>query len=102
MEEIRKAIIAKTNYFKKCNEMDFGTHGPEIKNNEVYLSIYHFLEFLKEFPNRYNTVKLGGYLSDLVGDDKISCKYECQDFTILKFPVSLLLSEKENFRNYLR
>lgn len=102
MDEIRKAIMAKTNYFKKCVEMDFGTHGPEIKDDEVYISIYHFLEFLGVFPSKYQTVELGGYLSDLAGDDKIPCKYECQNFTILKFPVSLLEAEKENFSNYLK
>ena len=102
MDDYRKSILKKTNYFKKCNEMLLGSHGPEEKNGEVYISIYHYLEFLNLRPSSYNTVKLGGYLSDLAGDDKIPCQYSCQNFEILKFPVALLLERRDDFKRFLK
>ena len=100
MDEIRKAVLAKTNYYKACSEMDFGTHGPELHENEVYISIYHYLEFIGLNPHNYDTFKLGHTLTIMSSSGYLDCKYSCQGFTINKFRLELLQKNHHIFDSY--
>ncbi len=95
-------ILNYQNYYSPGSiEMDYGSHGPEMKNGKLYISIYHYLEFIGDSPWKYNTFRLGEYLSTC-SNDYLKCKYENQSFEISKFNIEVIKKEKLNFKNYLK
>ena len=83
--------------------IQIGKHGPELKNNNLYISIYHYLEYVCKDPNTYDTIRLGGYLtmqSDnllrALSTRYISCKYEKYPETINKFEIEFLRKEEKS------
>lgn len=92
------AILNYSNYYSD-GPMDFGIDGPEIDNQKLYISIYHFLQYIGEDPHNYDTYSLGNYLTKKSLDYK-TCKYMCQSFNINKFNFELLIIEKNNFLSF--
>lgn len=92
----------KKAFYKNGESIEMGTHGPETKNGKTYISIYHYLEYLKTEPNSYDTERLGLYLTNKSNSDYLICKYESQNFKINKFNVTMLEKERINFNNYLK
>lgn len=91
-------ITNKSNYYK-ASEIEYGIHGPEIEDNKLYISIYHYIEYLGLSPRDYNTFKLGNYLTNCSSNYK-ECKYESQSFSINKFDLELLKKERSSFEDY--
>lgn len=95
-------ILNYQNYYSPgSTDMEYGSHGPEMKNGNLYISIYHYLEFVGDAPWKYNTFRLGEYLSTC-SNDYLKCKYENQSFEISKFNIEVIEKEKLNFKNYLK
>jgi hypothetical protein len=95
-------VMNYSNYFEAGNgEMDFGQHGPEIEDDVLFISIYHFLEFLGLNPKNYHTLNLGKYLTQ-ISSKYLTCKYKAQSFDINKFDIDMLCDEMENFEKYKR
>lgn len=91
-------ILSFGNYYS-AGPMEFGIDGPETSDGKLYISIYHYLEYLQRNPHDYNTFKLGQYLTSLSADYKV-CKYLRQSFRINKFELSLLERELANFNQF--
>lgn len=114
LKKINVQVVPEINKFKKEEEfnsilnfkgyysagkIDKGNHGPEIDNEKLYISIYHYLQYIGEDPHDYYTDKLGNYLTTKSSDYK-ECKYETQSYDINKFNIDLLKSERNNFDKY--
>jgi len=84
LSKIQQLVQSFQNYFHACpnEEMDYGTHGPELINNTVYVSVFHYLEFKGLNPRNYDTDKLGNYLTGQSNGDNTNCKYVCKSFSI--------------------
>lgn len=91
-------ITDKKNYYS-AGTIEYGIHGPEISNNILYISIFHYLEYLTLNPRAYNTFSLGNYLTKVSSNYKV-CKYESQSFRINKFDLELLKKERGNFEKH--
>lgn len=91
----------KKDHCKNGEHIEIGTHGPETKNGNTYISIYHHLEYIKVEPSSYDTERLGLYLTNKSLSDYLICKYKSQNFKINKFNVTILEKERINFNNYL-
>jgi hypothetical protein len=98
MNDEFKLIMNFSNYYS-AGEIEYGIDGPEINGDKLYISIYHYLEFIGENPRNYDTLKLGEYLTSKSFDYKV-CKYKSQHFDINKFNLELLKEERSNFSNY--
>lgn len=88
-------------YFFSAGEMEFGIDGPELIDQRLYISIYHYLQYAKLTPSKYNTLALGNYLTRK-SSHYTECKYMSQSFTINKFDVELIESELHVFDDYLK
>jgi len=60
-------IMNYPSYFS-AGEMEYGIDGPEVEGNNLYISIYHYLQYLGQNPRGYDTFKLGKYLTDKSGN----------------------------------
>lgn len=89
--------------YSNGHKIQIGTHGPELKNGNLYISIYHYLEYVCKDPNMYDTIRLGGYLT--MQSDKllktlsvkyIACKYENYSETINKYELEFLKNEEKS------
>ncbi len=98
---MKTEILNYQRYFKAC-EIELGIHGPEIYNDKLYISIYHYLEYKGEFPKSYNTFDLVAALTSVSNGDYKICKYKCQSFKIHKFTLEILQANEGIFKNYLR
>lgn len=98
MNDEFKLIMNHPNYYS-AGEIEYGIDGPEIYEDKLYISIYHYLEFIGENPRNYNSLKLGEYLTLKSNDYKV-CKYKSQHFDINKFNLELLKEERSNFNKY--
>lgn len=98
-EEFSK-IMNFSNYYS-AGSMEYGVDGPEIEDNKLYISVYHYLQYLGENPRDYDTFGLGNYLTGMSLNYK-SCKYESQSFSINKFDLDLLKKEERQFTRYKR
>lgn len=49
-------ILSFPNYFK-YGKVELGIHGPEEKNDKIYLSVYHYMQYNNDRydPNEYDT-----------------------------------------------
>lgn len=92
-------ILNFTNYYD-AGELDYGNHGPEIHDNEVYLTLYHFLQFHDIDPKDYNTLKLGAYLYAIRPNDP-KCKYTKFNYAHTKHPYSFFVDYISEFNNFL-
>ena len=93
-----ESILNFSNYYKKC-DIESGIHGPEVHEDKLYISIYHYLQYLNEDPHNYDTLNLGLYLFSKSATLR-KCKYECQNFEIDKYNLELLQTERNNFEKY--
>jgi hypothetical protein len=93
-----ESILNFSNYYKKC-DIESGIHGPEVHEDKLYISIYHYLQYLNEDPHNYDTLNLGLYLFSKSATLR-KCKYECQNFEIDKYNLELLKTERTNFEKY--
>lgn len=93
--------ILNYSYYFSAGEMEFGIDGPELINDKVYISIYHYLQYSKLKPAKYNTFSLGNYLTSK-SSYYAECKYKSQSFSINKFDLELIESELHAFDNYLK
>lgn len=98
-EEFSK-IMNFSNYYS-AGTTEYGVDGPEIEDSKLYLSVYHYLQYLGENPRDYDTFRLGNYLTGMSLNYK-SCKYESQSFSINKFDLDLLKKEESQFSRYER
>ena len=94
-EGLIKNAMDFPNYFN-AGEIDYGVHGPELINGQLYMSIYHYLEFNAYSPRSFNTNALGKYLSTNNSDISI-CKYKAHDFEIRKYNYHFLKSKESEF-----
>jgi hypothetical protein len=85
-------------YFSK-HFIEWDIHGPELENNKVYLSIFHFMEYNGINPLKYDTISIGGYLSTITQDFKI-CKYISQSYDVNKYDFEFRSQNKSCFENY--
>lgn len=94
-----QGIMSFGRYFE-AGTIEKGIHGPEINNGKLYMSIFHYLEYMQMGPRSYDTFKLGNYLTGRSAGDYQECKYDTQHFHINKFNLELLKREMPNFRVY--
>lgn len=95
-------ILNYPNYFMAGNgQMDFGIHGPEVIEGKLFISIYHYLEYIDISPRKYDTFSLGRYLTSR-SSKYLKCKYGSQNFEINKFELELLKEETGEFDNFRR
>ena len=94
-------ILNYRNYFKSC-DIEYGAHGPEVHNGEVYISLYHYMQFNDINPRGYDTFKLGSALTRNRAGDMLECKYECQGFKIIKYPFSYIQENENMFEDYTK
>lgn len=92
-------IINFPNYLDKYTPCKGSVNGPELYNEKVYLSIYHFLEYEELKPSDYRKSELGLYLKSLT-DDVIPCFYEDYDDKIYKYPYEFLKENESKFLNF--
>jgi hypothetical protein len=92
-KETKNSILNYPNYYS-AGSIEYGKHGPEEKDGEIYLSVFHYLEFNRLNPRDYNTFKLGQALASLTSDST-ACKYSNQSFQILKYPYSFIQSNDD-------
>jgi len=93
-------ILQYKRYYKACEEMEYGIHGPEVKDGKLYISIFHYLQFIGKNPKSYDTFSLGNYLTNASSYYE-TCQYACQNFNINKFDLDLLQKEEINFNKFL-
>lgn len=86
--------------YYSAGAIEQGIHGPEVSNNKLYISIYHYLEYLGLTPRNYNTLALGNYLTSISANDYKTCKYKTQSFYIKKFNLDLLIGKESVFEDY--
>ncbi len=96
-EEIEK-IINYSDYYS-AGTMEYGVDGPEVDDDKLYISIYHYLEYLGKNPRNFDTFGLGNYLTGRSSKYK-SCKYESQPFSINKFDLDILKREEGQFNKF--
>jgi hypothetical protein len=92
------SILNFSNYYSK-GEMEYGIDGPEIYEDKLYISIYHYLEYINENPHNYDTFNLGLYLFTKSATI-LKCKYKAQNIEIDKYDLELLKTESDNFKKY--
>jgi len=76
-----------------------GIHGPEESDSKIYISVYHFMEYEGIDPHDFETVKIGGHLSELTSDYK-SCLYRDFAHKINKYDYNFLIKNQSAFSNY--
>lgn len=92
-------ILNFDGYFSKYT-IEWGIHGPEIgADGKVYISVFHYLEYIGEDPFKYNTKGLGLNLMG-PGIATIQCKYKEQHFVINKFDFEYLESNIQKIKEY--
>jgi hypothetical protein len=91
-------ILNYSNYYSK-GEIEYGIDGPEIFEDKLYISIYHYLEYINENPHNYDTFNLGLYLFKK-SENFRKCKYKDQNIEIDKYNLELLKTERKNFDKY--
>lgn len=94
------SVISFGNYFK-AGEIEYGIHGPEMNGDKLYLSVWHYLEYIGQNTILYDTLQLGRYLTQK-SSSYLKCKYQSQNFEINKFDFELLKLEQSNFVKYLK
>lgn len=97
---LEERVLNRGGYFA-AGRIKEGIHGPEKSNGKVYISIYHYLDFIGEDPRDYDTFNLGRALTDLSNGDYRSCKYDSQTFRINKFTLQTLQEHEGIFDDYL-
>ena len=99
-EQLVENVFNYKSYYD-AGEIDYGKHGPELINGQLYVSVYHFLEFNGYKPNQYNTNALGKLLSNNNSDITI-CKYKAHDFEIRKYNYQFLKEKEIEFEVFKR
>jgi hypothetical protein len=98
--ESNNDILDFEHYFSK-HTLISGIHGPQEHNGKVYISIYHFMEYNGIVPTLYDTIAIGGCLSDLTTDYKV-CRYKEHSFNINKCEYHFIKEHKHIFKQYLK
>lgn len=93
-----QSILNFKGYYK-ASEIEYGKHGPEAHSGDVYISIYHFMQYRKSDPSNYDTLRLGAYLSSRLSCG-YTCKYQVHDYSINKFKFTDLLDYEHIFKQY--
>lgn len=93
-----ESIKNYSNYYSAC-DIEHGIHGPEEIEGKLFISIYHYLQYINENPQNYDTFTLGNYLTSK-SITYTKCKYVCQNYEINKFNSELLKIERNNFDKY--
>lgn len=120
VKEFSQVNILSEKYFHADKKLDHyqisgetierGTHGPETKNGHLYISIYHYLEYILADPHKYNTISLGYYLTAesnklpaILCPKYIICKYKAHPYEIHKYELQFLREEQKKgvFEKYL-
>lgn len=94
LKESKIQQILNYGRYYSAGQMDYGVDGPELINGTVYISVYHFLEFMGEKPWEYDTFKMGQAFYGISRDFK-KCKYLSQDFEIGKYDFEFLEERNE-------
>lgn len=94
-EDVNEIVNFKGYY--NAGELDYGIHGPEQIENKVYLSIWHYLEFIGEKPFEYDTKNIGDSFH-LLTDDIHYCKYKKYGYQHGKYDFNLLKKNMEIFQ----
>jgi hypothetical protein len=91
-------ILNFKGYFSN-NEIEYGVHGPELVDGEVYISVYDYLQFKNKLAYNYDLLKISDVMSALSNDnDYIVCKYKGQPLEIKKFKFGLLEKRQDIFQ----
>lgn len=93
-------ILSYPSYYA-ASGIEWGIHGPEKDGNDLYMSIYHFLEFKNLSPHRFDTFNLGNVLTQKSSDYK-ECKYISQEFVIKKFNLNTILDNQDLIEEFRR
>ena len=93
-------IVNFPHYFSNL-KIEYGIHRPELKNNKIYISVYHFMEYNSILPQNYDTIAIGGFFSNLT-NDFTKCKYYNQDFEINKYDYNFIKENKELFTKFIK
>ena len=91
-------IVNFEHYFSG-KKLEHGRHGPEVHGGKAYISVYHFLEYEGINPREYDTLAIGGRLSELT-HDFYECKYVNDHYTINKYEYNFLKEKQETFKNF--
>lgn len=83
--------------------LEYGKHGPEFSNDgkNIYLSVYHFLQYEGKDPSQYKTKECGGALSAL-STDVIPCKYKEFDYDFNKYQYQFLIEKMDLIETFKR
>jgi hypothetical protein len=79
--------------------IETGKNGPELNNDKVYISIYHFMEYNGINPNNFDTFEIGNRLERRTNDYTI-CKYEEHDYKINKYEYSFIETNQNIFNDF--
>ena len=94
------SILNYNRYFS-AGDMEYGIDGPELVDGKIYISVYHYLEFMGKNPRNYDTFKMGAAFSGMTNDIK-KCKYLKQNFEIKKYSFELIEENKNLVENFAR
>jgi hypothetical protein len=100
-EDKIERILNYGRYYKSC-DIELGVHGPEMHNSEVYISLFHYMQFNNINARDYDTYNLGNALNRNRAGDMLECKYECQNFKITKYPFSYIQENEVMFEDYTK
>lgn len=108
-EHLFKEILEFNGYYgrndPKIELISGEVNGPIRKNDKVYISVYHFLQYKGiKFPKReFDTEGLGGHFSAICNNDFISVTYKLTNGTVQttqRYDYDLILRNKEVFKKY--
>jgi hypothetical protein len=99
-DDLINKVMSYSSYYS-AGGIENGIHGPEMYNDNLYISIYHYLQFKGRNPNSYDTFKLGGVLSRNNPDYR-ECKYKGQSFSIKKFNLKTIFENENLIEQFLR
>ena len=87
--------------YYSAGNMEHGIDGPELINDEYFMSVYHFLQLHGINPRDYDTFKYGNRMKSICSKNTY-CKYESQSFIIYKYPYSELVEHQNEIENFRR
>ena len=96
-EKINK-IMNFSGYFSKY-PIEEGVHGPEMVGDNVFISVFHFLEFKGLNPFNYDTYKMGSQFGRMTSHST-RCKYQTQSFWINKYDFEFMEDNMDVVEEY--
>lgn len=78
-------------------------NGPIRRNDKVYISVYHYLEFKNVAPSKFDTNGIGKYFASICDDDFILITYKLKNGkiqTTKRYDYNFIERNKETFKKF--